>query len=410
MKKFPLLFLFFVFLFSTQVHSATLQVCSSCEFTSLHAALEKSKAGDTLEIQKGTYKEGMIVIDKPLHLKGVGHPVIDGLNQGHVFQIKADEVSLEGLLIQNSGVSTVAEFAGIHIEESRHCRFSNNILRNNTYSFYLAKVEGCLIQGNHITGNAQSEVFGGNGIHLWNSHAITLRDNEIASHRDGIYVEFTTDSLIEGNGSARNLRYGLHFMYSHRNKYFKNRFIQNQTGVAVMYSRHIEMRENHFEKSWGPSSYGLLLKDISDSVIEGNIISENTVGIFADEISRDQFLHNLFKNNGWALRLLGNSENNIFRENNFVSNYFNVATNSRENSNLFEQNYWSDYQGYDLNHDGLGDVPFRPMKIFSLWVSQYPELVILLQSPVIEFLEVAERIFPVLTPKSMQDEKPKMKI
>ena len=409
-KLFKSLFFLWVTPFiSSSAPANTFQICSSCEITSLREAIQKAQSGDTLEVQKGTYKEGMVVIDKPLHVLGIDHPIIDGLNQEHVFKIKADGVTLEGLVIQNSGVSTVSEFAGIRIEDSKRCKFLNNILQNNTYSFYLAKIEDCLIQGNTITGNAKSEVFGGNGIHLWNSHALTLRDNKIQHHRDGIYLEFTTDSLIEGNWSAYNLRYGLHFMYSHRNRYFKNSFIQNQTGVAVMYSRHIEMRVNHFEKSWGPSSYGLLLKDISDSVIEGNMISENTVGIFADGVSRDEFLHNNFKNNGWALRLLGNSENNIFRENNFVSNYFNVATNSRENSNLFEQNYWSDYRGYDLNHDGMGDVPFRPMKIFSLWVSQYPELVILLQSPVIEFLEVAERIFPILTPKSMQDEKPRMK-
>ncbi|MFO1519844.1 MAG: nitrous oxide reductase family maturation protein NosD [bacterium] len=402
--------LFGVLLFSSlPVFSATVEVCPSCPVHILRDALEKAAPGDTVAVKGGVYREGMLTIDKPLHLIGTNRPILDGLNQKHVLFIKADDVTVEGFLVENSGVSTVEEYAGIRVEESKGCRFFDNVLKNNTYSFYLAKVDDCLLEKNDATGNARGEVTGGNGIHLWYSSHITVRRNTLSHQRDGIYLEFTTDSLLEENVSTHNLRYGLHFMYSHRNRYYGNRFVENQTGVAVMYSRHIQMVGNRFEKSWGRAAYGLLLKDISDSLIQGNAFYANTVGIFADEISRDRFVENTFKNNGWALNILGSSEDNVFRENNFLANFFDVATNSRQSGNLFEENYWDHYRGYDLNHDHVGDVPFRPMKIFSLWVSKYPELVVLLQSPVIEFLEVAERVFPVLTPKSMQDERPRMK-
>ncbi len=396
-------------LFPLILKAEILQVCPNCTMHSIREAVIQAKAGDTIEVAQGHYREGLTEIDKPLTLHGKGTTIVDGLNKEHVFYVRADNVTLDGFVIQNSGVSYIAEYAGVRVEESKHCKISNNRFVNNTYSIYLAKVTDCLVENNVMSGNAKNEVLGGNGLHLWYSSHIQAQKNRISGHRDGFYIEFSSDSSLEDNTSEKNLRYGMHFMYSHRNKYYRNIFTHNQSGVAVMYSRNIEMKRNHFEKSWGRTAYGLLLKDITDSLIEENEFVGNTVGIFADAANRILFLHNNFKSNGWGVDILGNSDSNIFEENNFIHNYFNITTNTQSPLNTFRSNYWSDYQGYDLNHDGLGDIPFRPMKIFSLWINHYPELVAMLNSPVIEFLEVAEKVFPVLTPKALQDEKPRMK-
>ena len=350
--------------------SATLEVCPSCPFSTVRAAVKYAYPHDAIVIQSGI---------------------------------------LSGLVIRNSGMSYISEFAGIRVEESSGCYITDNRFEENTYSIYLAKVDTCTIARNRIIGNAQDEVSGGNGIHAWYSRNITALNNDISGHRDGLYLEFTPDSLITDNLCTRNIRYGLHFMYSPRNRFYRNRFIDNQTGVAVMYSNRIDMKANHFTKSWGRSSYGLLLKDISDSQIDENLFEANTIGIFADGSSRNHFIRNTLRYNGWAVTMLGSTERNQFVENNFIANFFNVSTNSQTPQTLFESNYWSDYNGYDLNRDGWGDVPFRPMRLFSLWVSRYPELVVLFGSPVIEFLEIAERTFPILTPVSLQDQRPKMR-
>ncbi|MDP2600712.1 MAG: nitrous oxide reductase family maturation protein NosD [Deltaproteobacteria bacterium] len=401
-------FLLFFLLFPAFARAATIEVCKTCEVQAIDDAIARAKAGDIVKVQSGIYA-GPLFIDKPLHLIGIGRPVIDGLHKEHVFYLRADDTTIEGFVIQNSGSSYISEYAGIRVEEAKGCRLLNNIFENNTYSIYLAKVDGCLVAQNQITGNAKDEVLSGNGVHAWYSSHIVIRQNDVQRHRDGLYLEFTPDSLVEENVISHNLRYGLHFMYSPGNRYFKNIFAENQTGVAVMYSKNVEMLQNRFEKSWGRVSYGLLLKDISDSRIFGNRFSKNTVGIFADGITRILFEQNDFKNNGWAVNILGNSEENIFSKNNFYENYFDVATNTMSPLNTFADNYWSGYRGYDLDRDGRGDVPFRPMKIFGLWISRYPELVSLLASPVIEFLEMAEKVFPVLTPKSLEDKTPSMK-
>jgi len=399
-----------VFLSMPPLLAETLHVCSSCANTTIRSAIFAAHNQDTIVVANGVYPEGQLLVDKSLIILGENRPVVDGLNQGHVFLVKADHVSISGFKIQNSGVSVVEEFAGILADDVLDCSFIDNVLKNTTYAIYLAHVEGCRLDANVMMGNAKDEVNGGNGIHMWYSKKISIRNNHIQNHRDGIYLEFSDDCVLEGNKSVHNLRYGLHFMYSNRDLYIRNTSEYNQTGVAVMYSHHIVMDGNHFSHSWGRTSYGLLLKEIDDSQIVSNMFFGNTVGIYMDGVNRSQFTENSFRNNGWGVEILGSAADNQFSANNFMSNYFDVATNSLEIHNTFDGNYWDSYKGYDLNKDGVGDVPFRPMKVFSLWIGQYPELVALLESPVIDFLEMAERIFPVLTPKLLQDNAPRMNV
>lgn len=397
------------FLYPQLSNAATLRACPTCELKTIHSAVTVAQEGDTIVVAAGNYPEGQITISKPLTLIGENRPVVGGLGKENVFLVGADHVTIRGFAIRNSGQSSLSEYSGIRVQNAKGCALIDNVMENNTYSIYLAHVDGCLVDGNVMTGNARDEVSGGNGLHLWYSRNITVKKNTIQQHRDGIYLEFTDDSVMEENHSTRNIRYGLHFMYSHRDQYLRNIFDYNLTGVAVMYSHGIVMDHNEFSQSWGRTSYGLLLKEIDDSSIVGNKFFGNTVGIYMDGVNRCSFSGNTFSNNAWGVRILGSAYDNRFVENNFLHNYFDVVTNSRESNNRFDGNYWSDYRGYDLNRDGVGDVPFRPMKVFSLWVNQYPELVALLESPVIDFLEMAERIFPVLTPKLMQDNFPRMK-
>ncbi|MBI4211257.1 MAG: nitrous oxide reductase family maturation protein NosD [Deltaproteobacteria bacterium] len=404
-----LLFCCALLLYGPSSFAATLNVCGNCPYSTLHAAIASAHQHDVIRVHPGTYAEGMMVIDKPLTITGIDFPTIDGHHEKHVFYIRADDVTIERLQIQNSGQSDISEYAGIRVEESKRCRILNNRFHDNTYGIYLAKVDTCSVVANTVTGNTLSEVSGGNGLHLWYSTHLTVQDNLFERQRDGMYLEFSGDSLIEDNISRHNIRYGLHFMYSQRNRFYRNTFIENQTGVAVMYSHDIEMAENRFEKSWGATSYGLLLKDINDTRVVRNTFDGNTVAVVLDGANRNRFEHNIFSHNGWAMNVFGNSDGNVISQNNFISNAFHVTTNTKSVQNIFAGNYWDDYRGYDLDHDGVGDVPFRPMKLFSLWIAEHPELVSLMGSPVIEFLETAERVFPVMTPKMLEDHTPQMK-
>src|SRR3989339_179020 len=278
-----------------------------------------------------------------------------------------------------------------------NCIIKGNKILYNYFGIYIAFGADCIIDSNTIVGRtSKSETTSGNGVHLWYSKNITIINNKISKQRDGIYLEFSENSTIENNISEDNLRYGLHFMFSHRCVYKRNIFRRNVGGVAVMYTKFIHMYNNKFENNWGPASYGLLLKDINDSEIKFNLFHENSTGIYLENSMRVKLEKNNFIDNGWALKIRSNSMDNDFTDNNFIDN-------------TFRKNYWSKYSGYDLNHDGYGDVPYKPVGLFSAIVENNSPAMILLRSLFIQILEVAEKVVPAITPVKLEDVQPLMR-
>jgi nitrous oxidase accessory protein len=121
------------------------------------------------------------------------------------------------------------------------------------------------------------------------------------------------------------------------------------------------------------------------------------------------YSNNNFIRNGYAIKVLGACYANTFEKNNFLYNSFDISYNSKINDNVFQHNYWSSYTGYDLDKDGLGDVPYRPVKLFSYIVNRTPETIILMRSLFIDIIDFSEKVSPVFTPDNLQDMTPKMK-
>jgi nitrous oxidase accessory protein len=375
---------------------------------SVRMAIKMAADGDTVRVMTGVYLENDLLIDKKICLTGHGSPVLDAGNRSGVMTIRADNVSVSGFVIRQAGLSYIKDNAGIRLEGVKNCRIEGNRFINNFFAVYLAKSENCRIVDNRIESVGERETAAGNGIHLWYCKNIEIISNTISGHRDGIYLEFVEQGRISANLSENNLRYGLHFMFSNNCRYEKNTFRTNGAGVAVMYSKNVLMQENRFESNLGPAAYGILLKDISDSRIIRNQFLKNSTGLYTEGSNRLQIEGNIFDENGWAIKIMANSMNNTFFDNEFLSNSFDVATNSRQNFNIFSGNFWQKYKGYDLNRDGIGDVPFRPVRLFSLIVEKQHPALVLLKSFFVELLEVAEAILPVLTPETLMDQSPRM--
>lgn len=391
----------------TPVHGQWV-VGSDGNLNSISEAIALASEGDTVEVASGIYFEHDLVIDKSISIIGTDGAVIDGEGKGTLIVIRADGVTIEGLTLRNTGFSHVYDHAAILIEEVADPKILNNRLENIFFGIYLAETQGGEIRGNSIQSDEHREAASGNGIHLWNSTGPTVVGNHIQGQRDGIYLEFVTDAEIRENTSVGNNRYGLHFMFSNDCRYVGNEFRRNGAGVAVMYSSRVEMVENRFLENWGGSSYGLLLKDMTESLVARNEFFKNTTAIFSEGSSKMDVRDNRFELNGWAIKIRSNSRDNRFTGNLFIENTFDVGTDSRRNPNLFEQNYWSHYDGYDLDRDGIGDVPYRPVRLFSMMIDRYPSSMILLRSLLISILDAAEQVFPVLTPADLVDEMPKM--
>ena len=373
------------------------------------AALREVRSGGVIRVLPGTYREPTITVDRPVTIEGVAFPTLDGEGTHEIMRVTADDVTVRGLRFANVGTSFVEDRAALRVRDAHRCAIVGDRFDEAFFAIYLAGVTGCRVEGNVIRGRARTETTAGNGIHLWNTRSVTIAGNQVSGHRDGIYFEFVHDADVRDNVSEGNLRYGLHFMYSDDCAYAANTFRRNGSGVAVMYTHRVRMTGNRFEDNWGSAAYGLLLKEISDSRLERNVFDHNTVGLFADGVDRLTADHNAFTSNGWALRLESNSTDAWITRNDFVGNTFDVATNGRSVDAHFGGNYWSAYAGYDLDRDGVGDVPYRPVRIFSMVVQQNPPALMLLRSGFVDLLDAAERALPALTPASLADTAPAMR-
>jgi nitrous oxidase accessory protein len=176
-----------------------------------------------------------------------------------------------------------------------------------------------------------------------------------------------------------------------------------------MYTKGVIMRGNTFYHNWGDASYGILLKDIADSKIEHNKFHKNTVGIFMEGSSRIHVAYNEFADNGWAMRIQASCDANVFEKNNFTGNSFDVATNGTLMLNTFKSNYWDKYDGYDLDKNGKGDVPYYPVSVYAVITEQIPTAMILYRSFLTNIMDQVERVIPSITPEQLKDDEPRIK-
>ena len=336
-------------------------------------------------------------------------PVLDGEKKHEVISVKSSYVTIRGLHIRYSGQSTLNDPGGIKVYDAVNVTIEDNELQDNFFGIYIQYGKNCIIRNNIIKASQKEEYHSGNGIHCWKSDSLQITGNRIEGHRDGIYFEFVTHSVIWRNISQHNLRYGLHFMFSNDDAYITNYFKNNGAGVAVMFTKRVTMINNTFEKSWGDAAYGALFKEISDCYMSGNKFTSNTTGLFLDGSSRIRMERNLFRSNGWGMRLQASCIENTIAENSFVGNTFDVATNGSLTLNTFRENYWDKYEGYDLDKDGIGDVPFRPLSLFSVIVEKNPPAMLLYRSFMIGLLDKSEKLLPSLTPEQFIDNRPRMK-
>jgi len=406
MKNTILLIFFFI---SLSISAQQIEVCEDCEVKTIKEAIELAEPGSEIIIKKGLYKEHDITIDKSVSLIGEEGAVIDGENSGGILIFDARNFTIKGLKIINVGMSYTVDYAAIKVIKADNFIVEDCILENVFFGLLVEKSKKGIIRNNIISGSRKSEASSGNGIHIWDGNRMQVYNNHMFGLRDGIYFEFVKNSEVYKNESHDNIRYGLHFMFSNKNIYHHNEFRNNGAGVAVMFSKFITMHNNSFSYNWGSASYGLLLKEIYDAEIYNNLFEENTIGINGEGCTRINYTNNTFLRNGWAIKISGACYTNIFIKNDFMHNSLDLAYNTKINDNKFDKNYWSEYTGYDLNADDIGDVPYRPVKLFSYVVNKTPEALVLLRSLFVDIINFSEKVSPVFTPNDLMDENPIMK-
>ena len=386
----------------------TVIVSPSGPYRTVAAAVSAAPAGGVVAVRAGRYREPVIQLDRPVALVGDSGAVLDGEGNHAIIIVHANGVLIRGLRFVNTGSSYREDRAAVRVADAAGCRIESNRFDSTFFAIYLARATDCVVDSNVIVGQPGREAATGNGVHLWSSRNIHVVGNRIRGHRDGIYLEFTRHADVRDNVSEANVRYGMHFMYSDSSAYTGNTFRSNGGGVAVMYTKVVTMTRNLFTSNHGPASYGLLLKEIHDAHLDGNTFVANTVGLLADGADRIRAIGNRFDDNGWAVRLLASTIDGRFEGNTFRRNSFDVAVNGSGTSTEFSGNWWDSYRGWDLNRDGIGDVPYHPVRLFALLVEHAQPVLLLQRSLFVKLLDAAERALPVLTPAELVDTAPLM--
>jgi len=380
-------------------------------FQSIQLAINAASNGDVIRVHSGTYT-GNLILNKQITIEGVGRPVLRGNGAGSVVTVLADACVIRGFIVEHCGGDLTREDSGILLKSSSNL-IEDNELRDILYGIYLYSSHGNTLRRNQIRGRPElKEGERGAGLHLWNSPGNIIEDNIISEERDGIYIQSCNDNQIRRN-RVTNLRYGLHYMFSDRNVFEDNLFSHNVAGAAIMYSNKIEMRRNAFVHNRGFSSFGVLFQECNELLAEENFIVDNATGIFMEALRKTAFRRNTIANNDVALKMFSNSDANVFTENNFVNNLSPLELVGRGTTTKWSENgrgnFWSEYDGYDLNEDGRGDVPQKIQNVFQYMEGNYPRLRLYLESPAARAMALAEKTFPILRGSSEVDEAPLMK-
>jgi nitrous oxidase accessory protein len=204
-------------------------------------------------------------------------------------------------------------------------------------------------------------------------------------------------------------------MFANNNVVEDNRFYDNAVGVYFMYTEGGVMRNNLISHATGAAGMAVGFKEASNAVIEGNEIIYCAVGIGSDlspfqPDSKIWIRNNRFAFNGIAVKLTSELGGNVVTDNIFEGNLTNVVQAGRGKSGLNEWrgNYWDDYQGFDRNHDGVGDTPYELYAYADqIWI-ELPPAKFFKTAPVMELLDFLERLAPFSSPEmTLKDEKPR---
>ncbi len=373
--------------------------------------LAEATPGDTVRLTGDSYF-GNLVIDVPIVLTSDAGATIHGGYQGNVVHVTAPKTVIDGVRISEAGPHLTKDMACVLIEAD-DVTIRNCVITESLHGIYVKAGNRAVIVGNRIEGRLDLiEADRGNGIHLWNSADNLVERNEILNARDGIYFSFANSTEVNGN-HIHNVRYGLHYMYSNGNTFFENLFESNVAGAALMYSEDIDFERNTFARCRGFRAYGILLQSMSRVVARSNLVLDNSRGIFMNNTDSSTFTHNDVVDNDLAVQLNGGCDENLFHRNNFINNLaellLDVSDRETRWANGEAGNFWTRYRGYDLNRDGIGDVPFGIQNVFQVMESKVPEVRFYLLSPAAELLRTAEESLPILSLGDAQDPLPLMR-
>lgn len=379
--------------------------------------IAQAGAGDTVEIEPGVYHEH-ILIDKPIVLVAKGGVVIDGGGAGDIIDITAPDVTLRGFIVRNTGIDLDKENAAIRVTAPRAV-LEDNVLVDILFGIDLREAPDSVVRRNTIGGKDLDIARRGDGLRLWRSDRTVVEGNTIHDGRDAI-LWYSTGVVVRGN-RGYDCRYGLHLMFSDAVTITDNEFTRNSVGIYLMYSTGVDLTGNRLIRNRGPSGYGIGLKETDRFSVRDNLIVGNRSGVYIDgspftTAQPGEFTRNTLAYNDVGITFLPSARGNELTLNNFIDNIDQVAVAGRGSleANRFwvgdSGNFWSDYTGYDLDGNGVGDFVHESQTLFESLMDAEPSLRLFLFSPAQQAIEFVGRAIPAVRPEpKFCDEVPLMR-
>jgi len=369
----------------------------------LQAAIHAAEPGATIRVPSGVHR-GPFVLSKAVILQGEPGAILEGEGDGDVVKITAAHVAVRGVTVRGTGSSLDKENSGVLVMAD-DVTVENVTLTDVLFGVYARQANRIVVRNNTVDGKDFDVTRRGDSIRLWYCNDGVIEGNRVRHTRD-VVVWFSQRTKVLRN-DVRDSRYGLHLMYADATIMEDNRLEGNSVGAFLMYSNRSEFRRNHIVSCRGPSGYGLGLKDNDALVAEDNEFAGNRIGIYVDNSpnsidSRCIIRRNLLAYNDIGIGFLPSVKRNDVSSNSFVDNLEQVGVIGPGDfhGNAFtvdgRGNYWSDYRGYDLGGDGLGDLPYRAESLFENLMDRHPELRLFQFSPVQQAVDLAVRAFPVV--------------
>ncbi len=371
----------------------------------IDAMIAEAEPGGVIRPPAGVYT-GNLVIDRPIVLDGSAGVVLDGLGKGTVVEVRAEGVTVRSCTVRGSGAHVSTEPAGIRVLAGR-ATIESNTIEDTLFGIDLRQASDSVVRGNTVVCKDLEPARRGDGLRLWWSHHCIVENNTVHNSRDMVF--WYSEDLRVTNNTVTGSRYGLHFMYSHDTVLKDNHLTGNAVGVYLMYSNRITLIGNRMLSHRGASGYGIGLKDCDGIVLRGNALLANRVGLYIDNSPSSEGSSGIIESNMIAFNEVGllatpNTHDNVFTRNAFMENEEPAASNGRGQltQNTYARdgvgNYWTGYTGFDLDGDGIGDIPYEPKSLFGAMLAREPNLRLFVHSPAQRAIEFTARALPELQP------------
>ena len=366
----------------------------------LQALIDATLVGGTLRLAAGRHA-GPAVIDRPMTVEGGGKAVIDAGGRGTVLTLRASGATLRGLVLRNSGGTHDGLDAGLQIEGDDNL-VADNTIEEALFGIHVRQGNRNRVTGNRVRGKDLPLGLRGDGLRLWNSRHNVVEGNAFVRVRD-LTLANSPDNRIAGN-RLDDARYGMHIVFSPRTRVEGNRIAGTGTGIVVLYSEDVVVRGNAIAHALEGGGAGIAFKDSGEGLVEDNEILHCSTGLQANTpldaervltIRNNRFAHNIV-----GISFYGEKGGHRIVGNRFENNLTQVMTSAPGvgAANVWQDNAWSDYQGFDRDGDGIGDTPHELWAYADrLWM-EMPKAKFFANSPVLELLDFLERLAPFSAP------------